>query len=74
MLLASRGCKVVVNDLGSSADGGGSDAKAADIVVDEIQKAGGEAVETEVTAPVQLVMIQIERGEPETETSDVRYG
>ena len=44
LLLASRGCKVVVNDLGSSADGGGSDARAADVVVQEIKEAGGEAV------------------------------
>ena len=40
----------------------------------EADQAGGKAVEAEVAAPVQLVMIQIERGEPETETSDVRYG
>ena len=44
MLLASRGCKVVVNDLGASTDGGGSDSKAADVVVNEIKEAGGEAV------------------------------
>ena len=34
----------------------------------EADQAGGEAVEAEVAAPVQLIMIQIERGEPETET------
>lgn len=44
LLLASRGAKVVVNDLGSSADGGGSDTKAADVVVQTIKDAGGEAV------------------------------
>ena len=43
-MLASRGCKVVVNDLGASTDGGGSDSKAADVVVNEIKEAGGEAV------------------------------
>mmetsp|Transcript_21820 Transcript_21820/g.43293 ORF Transcript_21820/g.43293 Transcript_21820/m.43293 type:complete len:300 (-) Transcript_21820:231-1130(-) len=41
--LASRGCKVVVNDLGVSKGGEGSDAKAADKVVAEIKAAGGEA-------------------------------
>merc|ERR1719471_341857 len=44
LLLASRGCRVVVNDLGSSADGGGSDNRAADVVVEMIKEAGGEAV------------------------------
>jgi 3-hydroxyacyl-CoA dehydrogenase/3a,7a,12a-trihydroxy-5b-cholest-24-enoyl-CoA hydratase len=43
-LLASRGAKVVVNDLGGSVDGKGGNSKAADIVVDEIKKAGGAAV------------------------------
>lgn len=43
LLLASRGAKVVVNDLGGSVDGSGSDAKAADKVVEEIKAAGGEA-------------------------------
>ncbi|MBL4868343.1 MAG: SDR family oxidoreductase [Pseudomonadales bacterium] len=41
---ASRGAKVVVNDLGGSAFGAGSDSSAADKVVDEIVAAGGEAV------------------------------
>lgn len=40
LLLASRGAKVVVNDLGSTRDGGGSSSKAADVVVDEIRKNG----------------------------------
>ncbi len=43
-LLASRGALVVVNDLGGSVDGTGSDKGAAQIVVDEIKEAGGEAV------------------------------
>ncbi len=42
--LAKRGAKVVVNDLGGSRDGTGAGQKAADQVVDEIKKAGGEAV------------------------------
>lgn len=44
LLLASRGAKVVVNDLGGSVDGSGSDQKAADKIVDEIKAAGGQAV------------------------------
>ncbi|MFT7222035.1 MAG: NAD(P)-dependent dehydrogenase (short-subunit alcohol dehydrogenase family) [Candidatus Azotimanducaceae bacterium] len=40
---ASRGAKVVVNDLGGSGDGVGS-SDAADVVVDEIKAAGGEAI------------------------------
>jgi NAD(P)-dependent dehydrogenase (short-subunit alcohol dehydrogenase family) len=44
LLLASRGAKVVVNDLGGSVDGTGAGSKAADVVVDEIKKAGGQAV------------------------------
>ncbi|MDQ3572307.1 MAG: SDR family oxidoreductase [Actinomycetota bacterium] len=44
LLFASEGAKVVVNDLGSAGDGSGSDASAAQAVVDEITAAGGEAV------------------------------
>ena len=44
LLLASRGAKVVVNDLGASFKGEGANSKAADIVVEEIKKAGGQAV------------------------------
>lgn len=40
---AARGAKVVVNDLGGSGDGKGS-SDAADLVVDEIRAAGGEAI------------------------------
>lgn len=43
-LLAARGAKVVVNDLGGSMEGDGSDAGPAQKVVDEIASAGGEAV------------------------------
>ena len=42
--MAKRGAKLVVNDLGGSAFGDGSDKSAADIVVDEIKEGGGEAV------------------------------
>lgn len=44
MLLAKRGAKVVVNDLGGTFDGSGSDSTAAQKVVDEIKAAGGEAI------------------------------
>lgn len=43
-LLAKRGAKVIVNDLGGTFDGSGSDSTAAQQVVDEIKAAGGEAV------------------------------
>lgn len=43
LLLASRGAKVVVNDLGGNFNGEGK-SNAADVVVDEIRKAGGVAV------------------------------
>ncbi|MER6085914.1 SDR family NAD(P)-dependent oxidoreductase [Streptomyces sp. NPDC001833] len=43
-LLAARGAKVVVNDLGGSMEGDGSDAGPAQKAVDEITAAGGEAV------------------------------
>jgi len=39
-----RGAKVVVNDLGGSGFGEGADQRVADVVVDEIKAAGGEAV------------------------------
>tara|TARA_B100000780_G_scaffold276277_1_gene244546 strand:+ start:36 stop:1481 length:1446 start_codon:yes stop_codon:yes gene_type:complete len=47
LLLASRGAKVIVNDLGGSYDGitaKGTTQRIADVVVSEIQAAGGQAV------------------------------
>jgi NAD(P)-dependent dehydrogenase (short-subunit alcohol dehydrogenase family) len=44
LLFAREGAKVVVNDLGGSADGVGADAGPAQQVVDEITAFGGEAV------------------------------
>jgi NAD(P)-dependent dehydrogenase (short-subunit alcohol dehydrogenase family) len=41
---ARRGAKVVVNDLGTGINGSGSSHNAADLVVEEIRSAGGEAV------------------------------
>lgn len=42
--LARRGAAVVVNDLGGSMRGDGSDSSVADDVVDEIKQSGGTAV------------------------------
>ena len=44
LMLAEHGAKVVVNDLGGSRDGTGSDESPADQVVAEIVAAGGEAI------------------------------
>lgn len=44
LLMASRGCKVVVNDLGGAIRGDGPDTSVAQSVVDEIVAAGGEAI------------------------------
>lgn len=42
--MASRGCSVIVNDLGGSRSGEGFSNRAADIVVKEIKDAGGRAI------------------------------
>ena len=44
LLFAAQGARVVVNDLGASLDGAGSDASPAQQVVQEIREAGGEAI------------------------------
>ncbi|WP_297494214.1 SDR family NAD(P)-dependent oxidoreductase [Acidocella sp.] len=44
LLLASRGAKIIVNDLGGSLQGEGADTGPAQSVVDEIIAAGGEAI------------------------------
>jgi NAD(P)-dependent dehydrogenase (short-subunit alcohol dehydrogenase family) len=44
LFLAAQGASVVVNDLGGHVHGGGSDATAAERVVEEIRAAGGRAV------------------------------
>lgn len=45
LLLGSRGCKVVVNDIGGAVDGqGGGSARPAAAVVQEIRAAGGQAI------------------------------
>jgi NAD(P)-dependent dehydrogenase (short-subunit alcohol dehydrogenase family) len=43
-LLAEKGCKVLVNDLGAPIKGDGSDTGVAQSLVDEIRAAGGEAI------------------------------
>ena len=49
LLFARHGAKVVVNDLGGSAQGEGANASAADRVVEEIRQAGGTAVANHVS-------------------------
>src|SRR2546430_6797910 len=44
LLFAREGARVVVNDLGGGTDGSGADAGPAQLVVEEIRSAGGEAV------------------------------
>src|SRR3954447_8818729 len=44
LMLASHGAKVVVNDLGGTMEGTGSEAGPAQQVVDEIKGMGGEAL------------------------------
>jgi NAD(P)-dependent dehydrogenase (short-subunit alcohol dehydrogenase family) len=44
LLLASRGARIVVNDLGGAVDGTGADKGPAEAVAEEIRSAGGEAV------------------------------
>jgi NAD(P)-dependent dehydrogenase (short-subunit alcohol dehydrogenase family) len=44
LLMAQEGARVLVNDVGAALDGSGSDAGPAQQVVDEIRKAGGQAV------------------------------
>ena len=46
LAFAKAGASVVVNDVGGARDGSGRDAKAADLVVEEIKAAGGEALAT----------------------------
>ena len=44
LALAARGARVVVNDLGGTLDGNGGTPTAAQVVVDEIRAAGGQAI------------------------------
>jgi NAD(P)-dependent dehydrogenase (short-subunit alcohol dehydrogenase family) len=63
--LGRRGARVVVNDLGGSPRGGGSDPTMAQAVVDEIRSAGGEAVASEASVssddgPGQIVGVAVD--------------
>ncbi len=42
--LAAQGARIVVNDIGATVDGSGQDEEPAQAVVEEIKKAGGEAI------------------------------
>ena len=44
LLLAREGAAVVVNDLGGAVDGSGEGSRVADVVVEEIRAAGGQAI------------------------------
>jgi len=50
--LASRGAKVVVNDFGGARDGTGGSLTPAEAVVEEIKKAGGEAMSESKSIPM----------------------
>ncbi|UXA09172.1 SDR family NAD(P)-dependent oxidoreductase [Mycobacterium sp. SMC-2] len=67
-LLASRGAKVVVNDVGGSLDGEGVDAGPAEQVVGEITAAGGEAVACDASVATR------EGGQAIIATALERYG
>ncbi|HEY7807515.1 MAG TPA: SDR family NAD(P)-dependent oxidoreductase [Croceibacterium sp.] len=56
LLLASRGARVVVNDLGGDVSGAGRSSAAAESVAREIQAAGGEAIVSgaSVTDPAEV--------------------
>jgi NAD(P)-dependent dehydrogenase (short-subunit alcohol dehydrogenase family) len=64
LALSARGAKVVVNDLGGARDGTGGSLSAAESVVDEVRRAGGEAIangasvadETAVAAMVESAL------------------
>jgi NAD(P)-dependent dehydrogenase (short-subunit alcohol dehydrogenase family) len=49
LLLARRGAKVVVNDIGGSVSGTGASTRAAEAVVEEIRAAGGQAMASTVS-------------------------
>jgi NAD(P)-dependent dehydrogenase (short-subunit alcohol dehydrogenase family) len=49
LLLARRGAKVVVNDLGGSASGTGASTRAAEAVVEEIHAVGGQAMASTIS-------------------------
>ncbi|OBH83259.1 MULTISPECIES: SDR family NAD(P)-dependent oxidoreductase [unclassified Mycobacterium] len=68
LLLASRGARVVVNDIGGRVDGEGLDAGPAERVVEEIAGAGGHAVASTASVATR------EGGEAVIATALERYG
>ena len=62
LLLASRGAKIVVNDLGASLKGEAADAGPAEEVVQEIKAAGGEAIACTDSAPPHSPTQPVTRG------------
>ncbi|MEP6784512.1 MAG: SDR family NAD(P)-dependent oxidoreductase [Sphingomonadales bacterium] len=66
LLLAKRGARVLVNDLGGARDGSGGSNAMADAVVDEIRASGGEAMSngasvTDAAQAVDMVAQVIDR-------------
>ncbi|MBC2667668.1 SDR family NAD(P)-dependent oxidoreductase [Novosphingobium piscinae] len=83
LLLASRGCKVVVNDNGSAKAGDTIEANPAQDVVDEIRAAGGEAVACTASVATPQGAAEIIRAATDTwgridvlihNAGNVRYG
>ncbi len=68
LALAREGARVVVNDLGGARDGAGSGKAMADQVVEEIEKAGGEA------APSYDDVATVEGGQRIVQTAVDRFG
>ncbi len=68
LALAKEGAAVVVNDLGGARDGSGSGSAMADLVVDEIKAAGGEA------APSYDNVATVEGGEAICQTALDAFG
>ncbi len=68
LLLADKGAKVVVNDLGGTADGTGSGTTMAEQVVEEIKSTGGEAV------PNYDTVVTMEGGASIIKTAMDNYG
>ena len=56
--LARRGARIVVNDLGGSVNGVGDNSSAAQLVVDEIIAAGGEAVWVNRLTPAERAALK----------------
>ena len=73
LMMAARGALIVVNDLGGAVDGSGSDKGAAQLVVDEIVAAGGEAVANTDSVATPEGGASIVATAIDTWTSNVRF-